>query len=152
MNRHVRCSDCDNPKWVTQKSRRKLQEKFGTKVKIRNRFVCRTCNKMAKDQPFEYQLRYGKPIKILRKKLQKIYLEYRKGHGNISVLEERINHELCNCNLLPENVKYHIDSENHLLGVTVDPVSVMGQTYSIYIPLFTPKEYNKKWEMEKKNK
>lgn len=152
MNRHLKCSDCDVPRWVNQKSWRKLREQFGSTFKIRRANQCRECQKLKKTDPFEYQIKFGKPIKELRKRLKKFYLAYRKDHKDTSRLQTDFKTELTEFGITDEHKTiYQIDRDNnHLNGVLIEGYKIMGQTYELRIPLFTAKEFNKKWELNKK--
>lgn len=90
-------------------------------------------------------------MKELRKELRSAYMEYNKDHDDTEKLQEDIKKLAIEYNIDHNSLRYHIDGKR-LLGITVSDFVILGNEYEIYIPLFTPKEFNRKWELKNERK
>lgn len=96
------------------------------------------CKSLERKDLFTYQLKYGKPIKRLRKDIRAAYKKYLE-NNDLSSLQNSIN-VLLSANKIPqgENIAYHLsESGKHLLGITIKNMPFVGE---LYISLYTKRK------------
>jgi len=104
MNRNLRCNDCLQTKWVSQKQWRSYCAEYGSPLKVKRNFTCKKCKVLKRDNPFVYYLLFGKPMKKLRTMIKK---DFRECNGNLLLLKTKIEQHVKYFNLPNNDILYH---------------------------------------------
>lgn len=133
-NRNLICIHCGNSKWLSQSQWRNLLEKWHTPLKTKRNFECGACKKLRKNLPFEFQLKYGIPIKKLRTKLRSVHDDYIL-HKSLPKLQDDFNLILTNHNIELKKVQYILSEDNILvLKMVITDLPFLDK---LEIPIYT---------------
>ena len=136
-NRNIRCKDCLQTKWLSQKQWRVKLDKYGTPRKLKANYRCAKCKHLEKSDPLAYNMFFGKRTKDIRKCIQKSYRAFLLTR-NDAVLHGEIMKVLEKNNLPSNEIFYHRSPDNkHLYAITVRGVSFI---WDLVIPLYTPRQ------------
>lgn len=117
-SRNLVCTDCGALKWVNQYRWKKLSEEFGHISNVRRKFQCVPCRKLKSVNPFEYEMRYGRSVKVLTRELSRVHKRFRKDH-NLDALKQSIADLLISQNL-PIDERLNLILRDDLFQITIN--------------------------------